>query len=347
MLLCLLSIGVSHLSDKLPSLLAPSISSHSIWKQSNSLLTPPPSLSRSSGATWFSYPCSCSSPCQAPAPSPRSRNTWHWTSPLHSVDCTWGVWHRSSGFDRSCCRAPAPCPVDRSRSHPHQVPLCSYGYSRHCPVNTGLQDGEKNIWGLEEEHCSFFACCWSIPGTKAAESMCFCFLPQSFSSEPSGQSSVPSQSFSAGRQMVESLAHTWWESLHTSASQLSSSELSSQSLSPSHTQALLMQRASNTKQGCINSNWPYNCDMPLHLRCPYLSPCSRTWRLGHTCVSRLHSSSRRSDPYSLCPRHSATVRGCTGHPSDIETHQCDSRRGDVWLQRDTIKLWEDVLFFPL
>ena len=77
---------------------------------------------------------------------------------------------------------------------------------------------------------------------------CSCLLPQSFSSEPSGQSSVPSQSFSAGRQMVDSLAHIWWESLHTSASQLSSSELSSQSLSPSHTQALLIQRATDGRQ---------------------------------------------------------------------------------------------------
>lgn len=207
--------------------------------------------------------------------------------------------------------------------------------------------GEKYLRRTWRRTLKLFACCWSIPCTTAAESTCFCLLPQSFSSEPSGQSSVPSQSFSAGRQMVESLAHTWWESLHTSASQLSSSELSSQSLSPSHTQALLMQRASNTKQGCINSNRPYNCDMPLNWRCPYPSPCSQTWRLGHTCVSRLHSSSHRSDPYSPCPRHSATVRGCTGHPSDIETHQCDSHRGDAWLQRDTIKLWEDVLSFPL
>lgn len=69
------------------------------------------------------------------------------------------------------------------------------------------------------------------------------FSPQSFSSEPSGQSSVPSHSFSGGRQMESLVAHTWWDNLHTNASQLSSSELSSQSLSPSHTQALLMQRA--------------------------------------------------------------------------------------------------------
>ena len=82
---------------------------------------------------------------------------------------------------------------------------------------------------------------------------CSCLLPQSFSSEPSGQSSVPSQSFSAGRQMVDSLAHIWWESLHTSASQLSSSELSSQSLSPSHTQALLIQRATDRWQRLLLS----------------------------------------------------------------------------------------------
>lgn len=68
-------------------------------------------------------------------------------------------------------------------------------------------------------------------------------LLQSFSSEPSGQSSLPSHSFSGGRQMESLLAQTWWESLHSRASQFSSSELSSQSLSLSHTQALLIQRA--------------------------------------------------------------------------------------------------------
>lgn len=68
--------------------------------------------------------------------------------------------------------------------------------------------------------------------------------PQSSpSSEPSPQSSEPSQSFSGGRQMEVLLAQVWEGGLHTSDSQFSSSELSSQSLSPSQTQALLMQRA--------------------------------------------------------------------------------------------------------
>lgn len=63
------------------------------------------------------------------------------------------------------------------------------------------------------------------------------------SSEPSPQSSEPSQSFSGGRQMEVLLAQVCEGGLHTRDSQFSSSELSSQSLSPSQTQALLMHRA--------------------------------------------------------------------------------------------------------
>lgn len=112
--------------------------------------------------------------------------------------------------------------------------------------NTRATNTEVMIWDPE-----FYLLFWcSLYWNTAC-----CFLPQSFSSEPSGQSSVPSQSFSAGRQMVESLAHTWWESLHTSASQLSSSELSSQSLSPSHIQALLIQRATGKRQGNFNDKY--------------------------------------------------------------------------------------------
>lgn len=70
-----------------------------------------------------------------------------------------------------------------------------------------------------------------------------CSPQSSPSSEPSPQSSEPSQSFSGGRQMEVLLAQVWEGGLHTSDSQFSSSELSSQSLSPSQTQALLMQRA--------------------------------------------------------------------------------------------------------
>lgn len=101
-----------------------------------------------------------------------------------------------------------------------------------------------SIWKLQKKRT-----CWKV-------SHCAYFserylnikkvLPQSFSSEPSGQSSMPSHSFSAGRQMDSLVAHMWWDDLH--ASQLSSSELSSQSLSPSHTQALLMQRADMTEK---------------------------------------------------------------------------------------------------
>lgn len=112
---------------------------------------------------------------------------------------------------------------------------------------------------------------------------CFCMkktLPQSFSSEPSGQSSVPSHSFSAGRQMESLVAHMWWVNLHTKASQLSSSELSSQSLSPSHTQALLMQRAvqNTTHQlsacGVKRFVPQYISDQQLNIdlqHCPHLS----------------------------------------------------------------------------
>lgn len=68
--------------------------------------------------------------------------------------------------------------------------------------------------------------------------------PQSSpSSEPSPQSSEPSQSFSGGRQMEVLLAQVCEGGLHTRDSQFSSSELSSQSLSPSQTHALLMHRA--------------------------------------------------------------------------------------------------------
>lgn len=80
------------------------------------------------------------------------------------------------------------------------------------------------------------------------------YSPQSSpSSEPSPQSSEPSQSFSGGRQMEVLLAQVWEGGLHTSDSQFSSSELSSQSLSPSQTQALLMQRAAEggVKKGQI------------------------------------------------------------------------------------------------
>ncbi len=35
-----------------------------------------------------SYPCFCSSPCQAPAPSPRNKNISHWTCPVRNVGCT-------------------------------------------------------------------------------------------------------------------------------------------------------------------------------------------------------------------------------------------------------------------
>lgn len=92
----------------------------------------------SSSSSSVSHLCSCSSPCQAPVPSPHNMSIWHWTCPVHSADCTWGVWHRSSGSGRSCCWALTPCPVDRNRSHPHQGPPCSCGCSRHCPVSRGL-----------------------------------------------------------------------------------------------------------------------------------------------------------------------------------------------------------------
>lgn len=69
-------------------------------------------------------------------------------------------------------------------------------------------------------------------------------LPQSSpSSEPSAQSSLPSHSLSGGRQTEVLLAQGWEGGLQARASQFSSSELSSQSLSPSHTHALLMHRA--------------------------------------------------------------------------------------------------------
>lgn len=180
--------------------------------------------------------------------------------------------------------------------------------------------------------CRSLTCCYGIPCNETQPGSC-CLLPQSFSSEPSGQSSVPSQSFSAGRQMVESLAHTWWESLHTSASQLSSSELSSQSLSPSHTQALLIQRATGRRQAYLkkiltNFSW-----IVFKLWSSYQSPYSQTWQLGRTCVWRPHSSSRRSGPCSRCPRRSAIAAGCTGRPSDTETHLYDNLQGDAWLWR--------------
>lgn len=85
--------------------------------------------------------------------------------------------------------------------------------------------------------------------------------PQSSpSSEPSPQSSEPSQSFSGGRQMEVLLAQVCEGGLHTRDSQFSSSELSSQSLSPSQTQALLMHRADGEgaqqkQKGCYSRHF--------------------------------------------------------------------------------------------
>lgn len=84
------------------------------------------------------------------------------------------------------------------------------------------------------------------------------------SSEPSPQSSEPSQSFSGGRQMEVLLAQVCEGGLHTRDSQFSSSELSSQSLSPSQTQALLMHRADGegaeqNQKGCYSRHFQMLC----------------------------------------------------------------------------------------
>lgn len=88
--------------------------------------------------------------------------------------------------------------------------------------------------------------------------------PQSSpSSEPSLQSSLPSHSLSGGRQTEVLLAQGCEGGLQTRDSQFSSSELSSQSLSPSHTHALLMHRA----EGWVS------CEGPgLGSRAPHVLP---------------------------------------------------------------------------
>lgn len=66
-------------------------------------------------------------------------------------------------------------------------------------------------------------------------------LPQmSPSSERSGQSTLPLQILSGVRQTELSLAHGYFGGLHTADSHDSSSERSSQSMSPSHTQLFVM-----------------------------------------------------------------------------------------------------------
>lgn len=70
---------------------------------------------------------------------------------------------------------------------------------------------------------------------------------------------------------------------------------------------------------------------------PHQSPCSQTWLLGRTCAWHPHSSSHHSGPCSQYPHHSANARGCTGHPSDTETHLYDNLQADEWLRkRETI-----------
>lgn len=111
-------------------------------------------------------------------------------------------------------------------------------------------------------------------------------LPQSSpSSEPSPQSSLPSHSLSGGRQTEVLLAQGWEGGLQARASQFSSSELSSQSLSPSHTQALLMHRAEGpTWEQNEEPGWrvelpvpcpdPVACLIASSLKEPTMSPCT-------------------------------------------------------------------------
>lgn len=128
-------------------------------------------------------------------------------------------------------------------------------------------------------------------------------LPQSSpSSEPSAQSSLPSHSLSGGRQTEVLLAQGWEGGLQARASQFSSSELSSQSLSPSHTHALLMHRAESLQPNLTfgSQTWVTPSQLFSSLESMQsVSPSQRHRRGIHRPSSRHWNSSEWQPPGGL------------------------------------------------
>lgn len=146
--------------------------------------------------------------------------------------------------------------------------------------------------------------------------------PQSSpSSEPSPQSSEPSQSFSGGRQMEVLLAQVCEGGLHTRDSQFSSSELSSQSLSPSQTQALLMHRAVGGMlfQVLSQAKGAWGCLSSSGLPQNWKDRSERAWERHRGALEAQRVSLRTGVP---CPQPTEVhPREGEKGPEDDSTHQ--------------------------